>query len=152
MTATSILIEPATRADVSAIVDLLMDDEIGQAREDRSNSSRYEAAFQRIDADPNSEILVAREGAILVGCLQMTIIPGLSYQGASRLQVEDFRVRKDRRNAGIGGLLIKAAEDRAKERGCQLAQLFVHQDRAAAHRFYTRAGFTGAHFGFRKIL
>lgn len=150
----SIRIEPATRADVPAIVEPLADDEIGQAREDASADAvpRYDAAFARVEADPNSEILVARDGTDVIGCVQWTVLPGLSYQGASRLQIEDARVSKDRRGDGIGDQLIQAAEDRGKARGCGLSQLFVHGDRAAAQRFYARAGYAGAHLGFRKTF
>jgi GNAT superfamily N-acetyltransferase len=66
--------------------------------------------------------------------------------------VEDVRVERSYRGRGIGGLLLSHAEAQATELGCKLVELFVHGDRDDTHRFYERAGYTGAHRGFRKAL
>jgi GNAT superfamily N-acetyltransferase len=41
------------------------------------------------------------------------------------------------------------ALDRARDRGCGLAQLTTDQRRADAHRFYASLGFEPSHLGFK---
>jgi ribosomal protein S18 acetylase RimI-like enzyme len=154
MAARNLKIRCATKDDLPLIIRLLADDEIGAIREDLrpKASTRYEAAFKAIQDDPNSELLIATLGGSVVGCLQLTVIPGLSHRGVRRCQIEDVRVMRQLRGSGVGSLLMEEAESRAIKRGCELLQLLVHSDRTDALRFYQRCGFEGAHCGFRKSL
>lgn len=149
-----IVLRNATGDDVAAIVEMLWDDEQGRQRESisRDDSGTYLSAFEQIDHDPNSKVIVAAHNDVVIGCMQLTIIPGLSYRGIRRALVEDVRVARPCRNHGIGGLLLAHAEAMAAETGCQMIELFVHAGRTDAHRFYEKAGYIGAHRGFRKIL
>ena len=51
----------ATTQDLSVIVRMLADDDLGSKREDPSVplSRSYQMAFEAIDADPNNELVVA---------------------------------------------------------------------------------------------
>lgn len=149
-----VVVRTASASDVAAIVQMLWDDEQGRKRESNSagDVSIYRSAFEQIDRDPNCQVFVATLDGAVVGCLQLTIIPGLSYRGIQRALVEDVRVARPCRGRGIGGLLLAHAEDQATALGCKMIELFVHGDRTDAHRFYERAGYTGAHRGFRKVL
>ncbi|MDA3631038.1 GNAT family N-acetyltransferase, partial [Saccharopolyspora sp. WRP15-2] len=40
----------------------------------------------------------------------------------------------------------------ARRRGCALVQLTTDKQRADAHRFYQRLGFTASHEGFKMAL
>ena len=144
----------ANAADVATIIHMLWDDEQGRQRESvlQDQASTYLSAFELIERDPNSQILVAAIDDTVVGCLQLTVIPGLSYQGVKRALVEDVRVVKSHRGHGIGNQMLTFAEAKAMELGCGLIELFVHDGRSDAHRFYESAGYTGAHRGFRKNL
>jgi hypothetical protein len=77
-----IAIRPARRDDVPAIVALLADDPLGQSREELADPlpEPYWRAFHDIAAQSGNHLLVAeRAGAApreVVGCLQLTIIPG----------------------------------------------------------------------------
>jgi ribosomal protein S18 acetylase RimI-like enzyme len=42
--------------------------------------------------------------------------------------------------------------ERAKARGCHLAQLSTHKSRTDAHRFYERLGFEKSHVGMKLSL
>jgi GNAT superfamily N-acetyltransferase len=150
----AIAVRPAKAADVSAIVHLLWDDEQGRQRETISQDqiSTYLSAFEQIERDPNSQVLLATLEDAVIGSLQLTVIPGLSYRGIKRALVEDVRVSQSCRGQGIGSLLLAHAEAIATELGCGLIELFVHGSRDDAHRFYESAGYTGAHRGFRKNL
>jgi GNAT superfamily N-acetyltransferase len=150
----SVVVRHAKAEDVPAIIRLLWDDEQGRQRESTSleQASKYLSAFEQIDCDPNSQLFVATLDGAVVGCLQLTVIPGLSYQGIRRALVEDVRVAQSYRGRGLGGHLLSYAEAQATDLGCGLIELFVHSNRNDAHRFYERARYTGAHRGFRKNL
>jgi ribosomal protein S18 acetylase RimI-like enzyme len=149
MTAPSIMIRRARRDDIRAIVTMLADDHLGRARErlEEPLPESYFAAFARLDADPSIQLVVAEEGGIVAGCLQLCILPGLSSQGASRGLIEDVRVASNRRSRGIGEQLVQWAVAQARERQCKLVELLTHQTRVDAQRFYERLGFSKSHVG-----
>lgn len=150
----SVVVRRANAADVAIIVQMLWDDDEGRQRESisKNQASTYLSAFEQIERDPNSQVLVATINNTVVGCLQLTVIPGLSYRGVNRALVEDVRVLKSHRGRGIGNQMLAFAEAKATELGCGLIELFVHDGRSDAHRFYENAGYIGAHRGFRKHL
>lgn len=146
---TSILIRRARRDDVDKIVAMLADDPLGRGRErvEAPLPDCYFQAFARLEADANIELRVAEENGVVVGCLQLCILPGLSSQGASRGLIEDVRVASDRRSRGIGEQLVRWAIDEARARGCKLVELLTHHTRVDAQRFYERLGFSKSHVG-----
>ena len=149
MTAPSIVIRRARRDDIRAIVTMLADDHLGRARErlDEPLPECYFSAFARLDADPNIQLMVAEEGGVVVGCLQLCIMPGLSSQGASRGLIEDVRVASNQRSRGIGEQLVQWAVGQARAQKCCLVELLTHHTRVDAQRFYERLGFARSHVG-----
>ena len=150
MTAISqIILRPAVRDDVAAIIAMLADDHLGRARErlEQPLPKLYYDAFERVKSDPNIQLIVAEEGGSVVGCLQLCILPGLSSQGASRGLIEDVRVASHRRGRGIGEQLVQWAVKEARDKGCKLAELLTHHTRTDAQRFYERLGFQRSHVG-----
>ena len=145
----SISIRRACRDDVGAIVGMLADDALGRAREriEHPLPASYFDAFDRVDRDPNLALVVAEEQGVVVGCLQLCILPGLSSQGASRALIEDVRVASDRRSRGIGEQLVQWAIGEARAKNCKLVELLTHHTRADAQRFYGRLGFQRSHVG-----
>jgi GNAT superfamily N-acetyltransferase len=145
----------ACRSDLPAIIDLLVDDMLGQSREVVSDpiDPRYEQAFAAIAADQNQLLAVAvdREDKI-VGCLQLSFIPGLSRTGMWRGQIESVRVAASERGTGLGSQFIEWAVERASERGCQLVQITSDKGRPDAIRFYEKLGFTASHEGLKRSL
>lgn len=151
MTAPSLVIRPASEADLPAIVALLADDVLGRTREDPRLplDPAYLSAFRAIAADPNQIQLVADTAGQILGTLQLTIIPGLSRKGRIRGQIEGVRVAGTARGQGLGETLIRHAIGLAADRGCSLVQLTTDLTRKDAHRFYERLGFTGSHLGMK---
>jgi len=147
--ASSITIRRARRGDVGAIVRMLADDALGGPREriEEPLPKSYFEAFERVDRDPNIQLVVAEEGGAVVGCLQLCILPGLSSQGASRGLIEDVRVDSSRRSRGIGEHLVQWALAEARGKGCKLVELLTHHTRIDAQRFYERLGFARSHVG-----
>ncbi len=145
---------PARRQDVARIVELLADDPLGAGRERFEDPlpDSYYAAFDRIEASDGNVLTVAEVDGVVVGCLQMTFIPGLSNQGADLALIEGVRVDTILRSLGLGGQLIEWALNAARARGCQAVELFTHKTRTDAHRFYDRLGFEQSHVGYRLKL
>jgi GNAT superfamily N-acetyltransferase len=141
----------ARREDVARIVELLADDPLGAGRERFGDPlpASYYAAFDRIEASGGNILTVAELDGAVVGCLQMTFIPGLSNQGADLALIEGVRVDTALRSQGLGAALIEWALDAARARGCQAVELFTHKTRTDAHRFYDRLGFEQSHVGYR---
>uniref|UniRef100_Q07IZ6 GCN5-related N-acetyltransferase n=1 Tax=Rhodopseudomonas palustris (strain BisA53) TaxID=316055 RepID=Q07IZ6_RHOP5 len=146
----SITIRPAKRADVVAIVAMLADDHLGNGRErpDSPLLDCYYKAFDAMHRAQHVQMMVAEdaEGQV-VGCLQLAVLPGLSSQGAWRGIIEDVRVARDHRNQGIGERMVRWAIGEALTKGCKLVELFTHESRADAQRFYKRLGFQPSHVG-----
>jgi len=152
--ATPVHIRNARRDDVPAIVGLLADDTLGASREQPTDPlpQAYWDAFDAISAHPSNELLVAESNGEVVGCLQLTVIPGLSRQGALRGQIEGVRVSSKHRGQRIGEALVEAASDRARTLGCVLVQLTSDRRRVDAHRFYQRLGFESTHIGMKRAI
>ncbi len=144
----------AKREDVPVIVAMLVADALGRAREQLSDPlpRPYYDAWARIDEDPNNRLIVAVEGDTVVGVLQVTFIPGLTYQGGTRALIEAVRVRADRRSAGIGRRLIEHVIDLARAGNCVMVQLTTDKTRADAQRFYESLGFRASHEGMKRFL
>jgi ribosomal protein S18 acetylase RimI-like enzyme len=151
------VIRRATRADLSAIVDLLADDVIGARRESAPRpgaepAPEYVRAFDAIDANPDELLLVACLGDEVVGTLQLTLLHHLSHRGATRAHIESVRVASGVRGRGVGHQLVTWALARARERGARLAQLSTDKTRLDAHRFYESLGFGATHEGMKLLL
>jgi GNAT superfamily N-acetyltransferase len=142
----------AVRADLPAIIALLADDVLGKARDFAVVDEAYERAFAAIDADPRNFLIVADDAGAVVGCLQITYLPGLGRHGAERSQIEAVRIRSDRRGLGLGAELTNWAIEQARSRGCALVQLTSDKSRTDAHRFYARLGFVASHEGMKLVL
>src|SRR5262249_60272459 len=69
----------------------------------------YPRAFRAIDADANNELVVAVQEERIVGVLQLTFIPYLTYQGGWRALVEGVRVDGRVRSQGVGKALLEWA-------------------------------------------
>jgi GNAT superfamily N-acetyltransferase len=150
----NISIRRATRDDVSEIVRLLADDALGKRRErfERPLPEAYYQAFREIDADGQNELVVAVASGAVIGTMQLTFIPSLSFQGGKRAQVEAVRVDSRYRNQGIGRQLFEWAIERARDEGCRFVQLTTNIERTDAHRFYDSLGFVASHTGMKLDL
>lgn len=148
------LFRRATGADLPAIIALLADDELGKGREDASQppNPRYVAAFAALEADSNQFLAVVEEGGEVIGCLQLSFIPGLSRLGMWRGQIESVRIASSRRGGGLGRWMFEWAIDECRARGCELVQLTTDKTRPDARRFYESLGFKASHEGMKLAL
>ena len=146
-----VIVREATQGDLPAIAALLADDGLGRGRE-ADDPMIYQAAFDRMSAQSQNVYLVADSAGEVLGCLQYTVIHGLSRAGASRAQIEGVRVAATARGKKIGETMMQVAIDRARDDGCTLIQLTTDQRRVDARRFYERLGFEASHFGMKMGL
>lgn len=145
----------ARQSDLVAIVRLLADDDLGSAREITSDpvDARYLSAFAAIELDANQLLAVAIDPSDrVVGCLQLSFIPGLSRTGMWRGQIESVRVARDVRGSGLGSAFVEWAVGQCAARGCSLVQLTSDKTRADSIRFYERLGFVASHEGLKRSL
>ena len=144
----------ARRSDLDAIIALLADDVLGSQREDASipAAACYVRAYDAIERDPNQYLAVAQRDGGVVGCLQLTFIPGLSRRGLWRAQIESVRVAAQERGAGTGRALFEWAIAQCREHGCGMVQLTTDKTRGDARRFYESLGFVATHEGMKLEL
>ena len=137
--------------DLPYIVRMLADDFLGAQREQYTDPlpESYIRAFEEIDADQNNYLIVAERDGEIVGTLQLTLTPSISFRGGKRATVESVRIDKRYRGSGIGREMMLWIIDLARSRGCVSMQLTTNADRVDAHRFYQRLGFKASHIGMK---
>lgn len=96
--------------------------------------------------------MVRDEAGTTVGTMQLSLIPGLSRGGATRLQIEAVRVAAATRGSGLGRAMIAWAHGYGRRHGADLAQLTSDKTRRDAHRFYEGLGYVASHEGFKLEL
>lgn len=94
---------------------------------------------------------VAEIGDEIVGTLQLTFIPYLTFGGSLVAQIEAVHVAPHRRGRGIGESMMRWAIDQAIQRKCHRVQLTSDKRRKDAHRFYERLGFAATHEGMKLL-
>ena len=149
-----IVFRRAQSADLPSIVALLADDDLGRSREDASVplNGKYVEAFDALQRDPNQLLAVLVAGGVVVGCIQISFIPGLSRLGMWRGQIESVRIASSCRGEGLGRRLIEWAIAECRKRGCGLVQFTTDKSRLDARRFYESLGFRASHEGMKLSL
>lgn len=141
-----------TKNDISKIVEMIADDELGKTRENFQSPlpKEYIDAFEKINLDKNQELIVVEnKSSEIVGTLQLTFIQYLTYRGGIRAQIEAVRIRKDQRGLGIGKKMFVWAIQRAKEKKAHVLQLTTDKKRPKAIKFYKDLGFKSSHLGMK---
>lgn len=146
----------ANREDLSEIVRLLYEDDLGKEREkyapDKEVDLCYKKAFEEIDSDPNQFLMVVEMDGKIVALCHLTLMPSLTFQGSRRMNVEDVRVDQRMRGRKIGQWMMKQVIEQAKATGCRKLQLTTTKTRSGARRFYEKLGFSCTHDGMKLDL
>lgn len=85
-------------------------------------------------------VLLAELDGVVVGCLSTSVMRVLHRPapvGRISMMVVDEAVR----GRGIGGALVRAAEQALAARGCYMVEVTSNVRRAEAHRFYEQLGY-----------
>lgn len=139
----AILIRPATTADAPALAGLI--GELGYPIEAAVAEERLAAATATGDL-----LLVAEAAGQVIGLLHLHRTPFLHRPPDGR--VSTLVVTEAYRSAGLGARLLAAAEETCRAWGCTRVEVSSGAARAAAHRFYERAGYTEQPKRFIKVL
>jgi len=98
------------------------------------------ARLERIIADPAVTLLLARDGADIVGTTTVIVYTTPFWIKA---RLDEVVVDANARGKGVGEALVKAALEIGREKGAQVAELQSGRgaNRAPAHRLYEKLGF-----------
>jgi len=137
--------------DLSAIVNLLLEDDLGQTRESEKPelNQNYVDAFHKIDTDPNQYLMVVENDEEIVATCHLTIMPSLTFTGSTRMQIEAVRVAEKYRGKKIGESMINTAITYAKAKEVKILQLTTNKKRPRAKTFYEKIGFEASHEGMK---
>jgi GNAT superfamily N-acetyltransferase len=107
------------------------------SRPPRWDPDRAAAALAEAIAGERSAVLIAEDSGAIVGiCAAYLDLSSVRY--GLRCWVEDLAVDPGARSRGIGGALLDAASDWARERGATHLELDTSLARTDAQRFYER--------------
>jgi N-acetylglutamate synthase-like GNAT family acetyltransferase len=141
----------ASIADLSQIINLLLEDELGKDRETQSTSldQRYIDAFNLINQDPNQYLMVVEKDDQIIATCHLTLMPSLTFMGSTRMQIEAVRVSEKLRGMKIGEWMINQASQYAKSKNVKIIQLTTNVQRPRAKTFYEKLGFKATHVGMK---
>jgi len=139
-------IRTAVSKDTPAVAPLLA--ELGYPQQ----ADELAARITRLADTRTDAVLVAELDGRIVGvaCLHVTVF--LHLPGAGRARLTALVVDSAYRGSGIGGRLLRAAEEAAAQRDCIAVELTSAAHREAAHRFYRAAGYEDVPRRFIKDL
>lgn len=146
--ANSIRIEPACRADIPALIDLLgslfeleKDFSADRAKQRRGLelllAQGSERALLLVARSPGDEIAGMASGQLVIS----------TAEGAPSAWIEDVVVRPGLRGQGIGRALLEALLAWAQRHGATRAQLLADLGNAPALEFYRRTGWQSTQLG-----
>lgn len=147
----TVTVRPLARGEVAAALAVMLQGSLHPDGERPEHPDAYWRAAEETTARGGA-VLVALEGGEVVGLCQVMVLRHFQHAGGLCAELESVFVREDRRARGVGGALLEAAEELARERGCYRVQLTSNVVRADAHRFYEAHGYAPTHRGYKKGL
>lgn len=105
------------------------------------DANKQSAGLREIIEQPETgRILVLREGNEVIGMVNLLFTVSTACGGKAAL-LEDMVIQPARRGDGLGGKLLNAAIELARQEGCLRITLLTDRVNDAAIRFYQRHGF-----------
>jgi GNAT superfamily N-acetyltransferase len=126
--------------DLGDLADLIAGFRDWWGKAEPADASIRATVAQLLD-DPATEFFLARDGDRAVGFAQVRYRLSV-WTGADDCWLEDLFVMEDARGGGHGRLLVEAAVEAARVRGCKRIELDVNEQNSDAIRFYESLGFT----------
>lgn len=138
-------IRPIHQGDVARLAVLL--EQLGFPSTERDVRHRLDYWL----GDRAGALLGADDDGVLVGVAALHVTPLLEVTGKfGRLAA--LVVDEASRGRGVGRLLIRAAEERARAAGCLFLEVTSSSHRHPAHLFYESLGFTDSREDWRRFV
>jgi GNAT superfamily N-acetyltransferase len=103
---------------------MLADDFLHATREDSADLAAYASAFEQIEANPGTRLLVGEdEAGTVIASLQLAFIPSLGDRGLLRAVIGGVRVASHLRGVGVGRQLMWWTIAECRRRGCAVVEL-----------------------------
>ncbi len=137
----------ATPDDIPALAELVT--QLGYPTPPEEMAARFAA----ITGHPDHKAVLAENETGIVGLIGM--VKNLSWEHDGYfVRINALVVRDSARKQRVGENLIGVAERWARELGAHVLVLNSgnRPERAAAHQFYPRMGFTSASTGYKKVI
>jgi GNAT superfamily N-acetyltransferase len=88
-----------------------------------------------------SRVLVAEHDGLVIGCLSLHAVPYLERTGRWA-RIESLVIDESARGTGVGGALLRTAENVARQWECLAMEVTSTRTRHNAHAFYRGMGYT----------
>jgi GNAT superfamily N-acetyltransferase len=127
-------IHAAAEADEAACLEMI------EALTAGTRDSGWSATFRALLGGSRGEVLVADEAGTLLGVATVSYNLAIRFAG-EYAQLEELIVAPSARGKNVGGLLVEAAVDRARTRGCAEFGLYLLEATERNGPFYEKYGF-----------
>jgi GNAT superfamily N-acetyltransferase len=137
------VIEPATEADIPALVELLGVLFAQEAEFTPDPQAQRRGLAQIVGHPQTGAVLVVREAGAVIAMVNLLFTVSTAL-GERVALLEDMVVARSARGAGVGSALLAEAIAFARRSGCRRITLLTDGDNEAARRFYASHGFTAS--------
>lgn len=141
----TLLVRPAAAQDATGVAALL--GVLGYPCDRDEAASRLRAVAD----DPDQQVLVADRHGCLVGLLALDVRYYLPLGGPT-CRITALAVSSGEQRQGVGRMLLREAEQRARQAGAARIELTSGAQRSEAHDFYRACGYEDGALRFLKRL
>jgi len=127
-------IRPAEDGDETTCLEMI------EALTGSARTDEWSATFKALLDGSRGEVLVADEAGALLGVATVSYNLAIRYAG-EYAQLEELIVAPAARGKNVGGLLVGAAVERARTRGCAEFGLYLMESTERNRSFYEKYGF-----------
>lgn len=138
MSRSPVVIREAAPEDVLGLREVMTTGPLAEPGHSRPQEAA--AAVARAAADPDQRLLVAAQGAVVVGAVLLVRAPLTPLHADAALHVLHLHVREDARRHGIGRALMEAAVSWAEEKDIECVLAAAPVGSRDANRFLARLG------------
>jgi len=144
----AVVVRRARESDLPAIDGLYHQLKPGEYERYAPRLAKFRQGFRKISRSRDHHLMVAVANGQVVGTIHVLIFRHLGHGTRPSAIVENVVVADTIRSQGIGEKMLEAAKAIALREGCYKVALTSRMYRAAAHRFYERAGWKHSHAGY----